>query len=239
MPGRIHLTLRLRSWRHAGLVALLLGHAVGAGAAQPAVPLPGAGPTARPGVEVVALFRDRAVLRTAAGERMLRVGETSIDGVTLLAADAKSARVRYQGREQVLALSTRVASSFMAAAPARIALSPDAQGHYRVGGSINGRPADFLVDTGASIVVMNSQHARALGVDFERGQRGSVQTAQGNVDAWFVSLDTVAVAGIESRGVQAAIVEGGFPVDVLLGMSFLREVTIEARDGVMTLIRKH
>lgn len=190
-------------------------------------------------MEVVALFRDRAVLRTGAGERMLRVGETSTDGVTLLAADAKSARVRYQGREQVLALSTRVASSFSAAAPARIALSPDAQGQYRVGGSINGRPADFLVDTGASIVVMNSQHARALGVDFEQGQRGAVQTAQGNVDAWFVSLDTVAVAGIESRAVQAAIVEGGFPVDVLLGMSFLREVTIEARDGVMTLTRKH
>jgi predicted aspartyl protease len=39
--------------------------------------------------------------------------------------------------------------------------------------------------------------------------------------------------------VQAAVIEGDFPADILLGMSFLREVSLEARDGVMTLTRKH
>ncbi len=190
-------------------------------------------------VEVVALFKDRAVLRTAAGDQLLKVGQSSPDGVTLVAADARGARVRFQGREQVLALSTRVAGSFTAAAPARIAIAPDAQGQYRVRGSINGQPADFLVDTGASIVVINGNRARALGLDLERGRSGSIQTAQGNVAAHFLDLDEVAVAGIETAGVQAAIVEGDFPTDILLGMSFLRDVTIEARDGVMTLIRKH
>lgn len=190
-------------------------------------------------VEVVALFKDRAVLRTAAGDQLLKVGQTSPDGVTLVAADARGARVRYQGREQVLALSTRVAGSFMAAAPARIAIAPDAQGQYRVRGSINGQPADLLVDTGASIVVINGHRARALGLDLERARSGSIQTAQGNVAAHFLDLDEVAVAGIASTAVQAAIVEGDFPTDILLGMSFLQHVTLEARDGVMTLTRKH
>lgn len=190
-------------------------------------------------VEVVALFKDRAVLRTAGGDRMLRVGETSPDGVSLLAADAQGARVRYQGRDQTLTLSTRVAGSFSTSAPARVAVSPDGQGQYRVGGTVNGRPAEFIVDTGASVVVMSASHARALGLAFEQGQRGSIQTAQGNVSAFFLALDSVAVAGIESRAVQAAVVDGDFPVDILLGMSFLRDAAIEARDGVLTLSRKH
>ena len=53
-------------------------------------------------VEVVALFKDRAVLRTAGAERMLKVGETSPDGVELLAADARGARVRYSGQIHTL-----------------------------------------------------------------------------------------------------------------------------------------
>jgi len=195
--------------------------------------------TAAANVEVVALFKDRAVLRTATGEQMMRVGETSSDGVTLVAADAHGARVRYQGREQALALSNRVAGAFAAPAPAANAIVPDPLGQYRVRGSVNGQSADFLVDTGASIVVMNSTRARRLGLTFEQGEQGSIQTAQGNTTAFFVVLESMAVAGIESRAVQAAVVEGDFPADILLGMSFLRDVTIEARDGVMTLTRKH
>lgn len=190
-------------------------------------------------VEVIALFKDRAMLRSAGGEHLLRVGESSPDGVTLLAADAQSARVRYQGREQTLALSTRAVAPAVAAAPTRITIAPDAYGQYRIGGTVNGRPAEFIVDTGASVVVMNSAHARALGIPFEQGQQGTVQTAQGNAAAFLVVLDSIAVAGIESRSVRAAVVEGGFPVDMLLGMSFLREAVIESRDGVMTLSRRH
>ncbi|MBX3707145.1 MAG: TIGR02281 family clan AA aspartic protease [Pseudomonadales bacterium] len=189
-------------------------------------------------VEVVGLFKDRAVLRTVTGERMLRVGETTPDGVTLLAADARSARVRVNGVVQTLTLDTRGAGRFTTPAPAQIAIPPDSQGQYRVRGTVNGRMADFLVDTGASIVVMSSVHARSLGVSFEQGQKGSIQTAQGVVAAFFLPLDEVAVAGISSRAVQAAVVDGDFPADILLGMSFLRDVAMEARDGVLTLKRR-
>jgi aspartyl protease family protein len=190
-------------------------------------------------VEVIALFKDRAVLRSAGGETLLRVGESSPDGVTLLAADAQSARVRYQGREQTLALSARAVAPSVSAAPARITIAPDAYGQYRIGGTVNGRPAEFIVDTGASVVVMNSAHARALGVPFEQGRQGTVQTAQGNAAAYMVVLDSIAVAGIESRSVKAAVVEGGFPVDMLLGMSFLRDAVIESRDGLLTVGRRY
>ena len=50
------------------------------------------------------------------------------------------------------------------AAPFRI--FPTANGMYRVGGSINGFPVDFLVDTGATLIAMNRNEARRLGINF-------------------------------------------------------------------------
>jgi len=190
-------------------------------------------------VEVVALFKDRAVVRTAAGENLLRVGETSEDGVTLLSADASLARVRYRDEVYDLSLSSRVSANFQVADKQRIAISPDGLGQYRVRGSINQTFANFLVDTGASVVAMSSRHAQSLGLDYRKGDPGSVETAQGTTDSWFITLDEVSVGGIRANNVQAAVIEGSYPVDILLGMSYLRQVGMEEREGVLTLVQKY
>lgn len=193
---------------------------------------------AEPPVEVLALFKDRVLVRAADGQHLLERGETSPGGVTLLAADARGARVRYRGKVYDLTLSDRVAGAFAAAERQRVDISPDAQGQYRVRGTINGRFVDFLVDTGASVVAMSRAQAEALGLDVERGQRGTVQTAQGTVGSSFVTLDRVIVGGVTAHNVQAAVIDGRYPVDVLLGMSFLRQVAMEERDGVLSLIQR-
>ncbi|MEZ5560181.1 MAG: TIGR02281 family clan AA aspartic protease [Pseudomonadales bacterium] len=188
--------------------------------------------------EVVALFKDRAMLRSASGERLLRVGETTPEGVTLLAADADRARVRYRDEVVELTLSRRVAGSFAEAERQRVDIAPDAFGQYRIRGAINDRFVNFLVDTGASVVAMSTRHAQSLGLDYERGQPGTVQTAQGLVNSFFVNLDRVVVGGITVPNVQAAVIEGDYPVEILLGMSFLRQVAMEERAGVLSLTQK-
>ncbi|MEQ8484462.1 MAG: TIGR02281 family clan AA aspartic protease [Pseudomonadales bacterium] len=193
---------------------------------------------ATPPVEVLALFKDRAVLRAAGAEHLLRVGETSADGITLLAADAQGARVRFQGEEHRLTLSRHVSGSFRAPERQRVAISPDALGQYRVRGSVNGTFVNFLVDTGASVVAMSRLHAQQLGLDFTGAQQGSVVTAQGTVMSYFVNLDEVVVGGITARNVQAAVIDGNYPVEILLGMSFLRQVGLEEQGGVLTLVQR-
>lgn len=193
---------------------------------------------ATPPVEVLALFKDRAVLRAAGAEHLLRVGETSPDGITLLAADAQAARVRFQGQEHRLTLSRQVSGSFRAPERQRVAISPDALGQYRVRGSVNGTFVNFLVDTGASVVAMSRLHAQQLGLDVSGAQQGSVVTAQGTVMSYFVNLDEVVVGGITARNVQAAVIDGNYPVEILLGMSFLRQVGLEEQGGVLTLVQR-
>lgn len=189
-------------------------------------------------VEVLALFKDRAVLRAAGAEHMLRAGETSPDGITLLAADANVARVRYRGEEYRLGLSRHVSGTFREPERQRVAISPDPLGQYRVRGAINGTFVDLLVDTGASVVAMSRRHAHTLGLDLQGAQEGIMQTAQGRVTSYLVNLDEVVVGGITARNVQGAVIDGNYPVDILLGMSFLRHVGMEERGGVLTLLQR-
>jgi len=61
-------------------------------------------PAAALEVSAVALFKSRAMLNIDGRQRLLQVGETSPEGVTLVQADAAGARVVIAGQEQVLTL---------------------------------------------------------------------------------------------------------------------------------------
>lgn len=185
-------------------------------------------------VEVVGLFKNRAVVRFAGGDLMLKVGETK-QGVTLISADADQAHVGYQGQEYQLSLSDRVSGSFRRAENAHVAISSDQYGQYHIRGAVNNRFTSFLVDTGASVVAISSNDALGMGIDYRDGEKGVVHTAQGTTDSYFVRLDEVVVGGITAYNIQAAVIEGSYPVEPLLGMSFLRHVRIEENQGVLTL----
>ncbi len=66
-------------------------------------------------------------------------------------------------------------------------------------GALNDHMVDFLVDTGASVVALSERQAQMMGLDYRSGQRGSVQTAQGNANAYFLLLDRVTLGGITRR----------------------------------------
>ncbi len=95
-------------------------------------------------------------------------------------------------------------------------------GHYYARAEINGRPIDVMVDTGASLVALTYEDARAAGIfvndrDFNR----SVSTANGTARVALVRLDRVEIDGILVRNVDAVVSEPGRMSTTLLGMSFL------------------
>ncbi len=222
-----HSQHRPSRWRVLALtLSLLLGSALPAGAAN-----------ANP-VEILGLFSDRAVIKTPGGQRLLRVGETSPDGVKLISANAREAVISYQGELHTLTLSNRVTTGFREAESQRVTVSSDQWGQYRIRGAIDNHYVNFLIDTGASVVALSSDAADRMGLRYLNAEKGMVQTAQGTADSYFMILDEVTVAGITVYNVQAAVIEGSYPVDILLGMSFLRQVSIQEAGGVMTLTKK-
>jgi len=192
-------------------------------------------PAAALAVEAVAMFRDRAVIRVGDSEQLLRVGETASFGVTLLSATPLQATIRYRGEVLQLTLSRRVGGSFAAPSRAVVRINRDRLGQYRLRGTIDRQPVDFLIDTGASVVAMSESQATALGLDPAAGQLGVVQTAQGAVEAHFVTLDQVTLGSIVRHHVAATIIMGDYPREILLGMSFLRDLQMTDSEGVLTL----
>ena len=187
-------------------------------------------------VEAVGLFKDRAMIRVLGKEHYLTVGQTSAEGATLLESDAHHAVVRYKGETYRLTLSDQIGGVFQAPTQTTLSIAPDKIGQYRAQGTINGYATDFLVDTGASLVAISERSAKEMGLQYATSpEHASVVTAQGRVNSYLIDLDTVTVGGITTHHVRAAVIPGDYPLEVLLGMSFLHKVKMEQQENVMVL----
>ena len=193
---------------------------------------------ARPPIEIVGLFKNTAVVRDGGQERLMRPGDTTRNGVELISANAREAIVRYKGERYTVNLSQRVASTFKEVEQTRISVPADPLGQYRVNGTINGQYVSFLVDTGASVVAISSRTADRIGLEYRGARTGIVETAQGRTKSFFLKLDEVDIGGLVSRNVDAAVITGNYPTDILLGMSYLREVSVEEANGVLSLTKE-
>ena len=84
---------------------------------------------------------------------------------------------------------------------------------------------------------MSGKKAQALGIDFRLGLPAQAQTAAAVVQAWQIKLDTVSIGGILVRDVDAIVIPGNQPFEVLLGNSFLKHTSIH-RAGQVLEIKK-
>ncbi len=109
-------------------------------------------------------------------------------------------------------------------------------GHFRIEALVDGAPVRFLVDTGASDVVLSPADARRLGFALEDlAFTRRYATANGVVRGAPVRLGEVVVGPIRLTGVAASVNES--PMDgSLLGLSFLGRLgSYEVRGGALTL----
>ena len=191
-------------------------------------------------VRVVGLFSDRAVLLVEGRQHMLRVGQTSPEGVKLVSASSESAVLLIDGEEVTARLDGRVSARKRTATVKEVQVWRDTTGMYTTVGSIDGLPVSFLIDTGATQVAMNASQARRLGIDYHvTGSPAEVTTASGVARAWMVTLDSVKVGDLEVRNVSAVVLEGEQPKVTLLGMSYLGRMEITNSGRLMTLRQKY
>ena len=187
-------------------------------------------------VEAVGLFKDRAMIRVLGAEHYLTVGQTSPEGATLVESDAQHAVVRYKDETYRLTLSDRVGGTFQAPTNATLSIAPDQIGQYRAQGTINGRPADFLRRY-RRIARRDQCAQRKTDGNRIRKITGTRAGRHGARPGRFVSRGSgiVEVGGIQTHHVRAAVIPGDYPLEVLLGMSFLHKVKMEQQAGVMVL----
>jgi aspartyl protease family protein len=195
--------------------------------------------SAAPDVHVVGLFSDRAVVMIDGRQAILRVGQAGPQGVKLIAADSEMALLEIDGKPVEARLDGRVTARQRTASVSEVQVWRNPRGMYTTVGSINGLPVSFMVDTGATLVTLNSGQARRLGIDYRvTGTQAAVTTASGVEPAWSVMLDRVRVGELELHNVAAVVLEGPQPATALLGMSYLGRLEISNSGNKMTLKKK-
>ena len=194
-------------------------------------------------IAVTALFSGKAVIVVDnARPRTVSVGSTTPEGVKLISASSESAVIEYGGKRQTLVLGqgTRLGTAASGGSNAgQVTLSVGAGGHFWATGAINGAAVRFLIDTGATSVALSSETARRLGVNYAGGQRVPVRTASAAISGHRIMLDTVRVGEITLNNVEALVLEGRYPEDALLGMSFLGRTQMRRDGDTLTLVRRY
>ncbi|MBX3610827.1 MAG: TIGR02281 family clan AA aspartic protease [Hydrogenophaga sp.] len=163
------------------------------------------------GVRVVSVQGDTAIVDIAGRRQTLRVGESPVSMGSAAPASGESARV---------------------------VLTADGQGHFMPQGQINGKPVQFMVDTGATQVIIGEPEARRLGLDFSKGQPVQVTTANGAATGHRLVLDSVRIGDAQVYGVGAIVLPQSAPF-VLLGNSFLTRFQMQRTNDQLVLQRRY
>lgn len=117
-----------------------------------------------------------------------------------------------------------------------VKIPADGSGHYVVEGRVNGKPVRFIVDTGASGVVLGARDAERAGFQLSSlNYSREAVTAGGRVAVAPVRLGEIEVGSIRFNDF-GAMVNPKMSDVLLLGMSFLNRLSgFEVQDGALIL----
>ena len=107
-----------------------------------------------------------------------------------------------------------------------VTLEGDAQGHFQVEAHVDGRRMPFMIDTGASLVILRESDAAQLGIHpVVNDYTATVSTANGRIKAAPAKLGRVVIDGIEVDDVNALVLPDNALGHNLLGVSFLSRLS--------------
>lgn len=119
----------------------------------------------------------------------------------------------------------------------KVVVAADERGHFSSTFKLNGRQVDGMIDTGATLVAVNTSTARRIGLslnpsDFSR----EVSTANGTIKAAVVMIDRLQIGSITVNDVQAIVLDDKALRTNLIGMSFLNRLgKYQAENGTLRL----
>lgn len=182
---------------------------------------------------------DKALLMIDGAPRTVATGAT-VQGVKLVSVTGSDAVVEIKGKRVTVPMGgaqVSIGAPASAGGGSQIVLTAGSGGHFVTAGAINGKAVRFVVDTGATSVAMGFAEAEHLGLDYRKGQRLNVSTANGNVPAYRVRLGEVRIGDVVVYDIEATVVPAQMEF-ILLGNSFLTRFQMKRENETMTLSKR-
>jgi aspartyl protease family protein len=157
------------------------------------------------------------------------------DNMGLLTASVQHAANEYnQSSEQSDEQSST--EQYGSANEGEMVIDGDVQGHYMVDAEVDGREVGFVVDTGATSVVLSEQDAETAGFYVEQLEFTlRVHTASGIARAAPITIQEIVLGDIIVKNVRGAVIQG-YTGRSLLGMTFLSRLDgFQVKDNQLVL----
>ena len=116
-----------------------------------------------------------------------------------------------------------------------VQLQRNRYGHYVASGLINSQEVTFILDTGATDISIPEKVAQKLRL--KAGIKIPVNTANGQINVYATTLNSVSLGSIELNDIRANINPYMQGEEILLGMSFLKHLHF-SQQGDQLLIRQ-
>jgi len=171
----------------------------------------------------------------ARGRARTRGQSGHMRNATIWVAIAAGLLLAYSVKDEVMGLGRRMVAELMphlgSVGGDTVTFRARTDGHFVIEVSVEGQPILFLVDSGASDVVLSPQDAARVGVQLDKLRFDRMyQTANGMVRGAPIRLKRVAIGPIELTDVRASV--NGAPMETsLLGMSFLARLSAWRVEG--------
>ena len=210
------------------LLLTLLGFAVMAGAQT---------------VALSGMLGGKALIMVDGGTPKSVAPGASYQGVKIVSTQGDEAVIEIKGRRQTMRVGdapTRVENTAAKgdAGGNKIVLTAGTGGHFMTQGQINGRAAQLMVDTGATMVSMSASDADRMGLAYKAGEPVRVSTANGVTPGWLVKLKSVRVGDVTTHEVDAIVSMGAMPY-ILLGNSYLSRFQMTRTNDQMVLEKRY
>lgn len=119
-----------------------------------------------------------------------------------------------------------------------VSIGQSSNGHFEVNALVNDRHVHFLVDTGASTIVLTPQDAEKAGIDISSlSYTNPISTANGRTMAASVRLNEIKIGNITRHNLRALVSQQGQLSGSLLGMNFMNSLssyTVQRDQLIMT-----
>ena len=121
----------------------------------------------------------------------------------------------------------------------QVLVNADERGHFPSAFKLNGRQIDGMIDTGATLVAINTSTARRIGISLNQSDFDhQVNTANGAIKAAVVTVDHLQIGKISVDNVQAVVLDDRSLQTNLIGMSFLRRLQkYQVQNGALLLVQ--
>lgn len=205
-----------------------------------------AGAASMAGAQTVALsgmLGDKALIMVDGGAPKVVAPGASYQGVKIVSTQGDQAVVEIKGRRHTVRVGDAPARVGDSAANEgsggnKIVLTAGTGGHFLTQGQINGRAAQLMVDTGATLVSMSASDADRMGLAYKTGEPVRMSTANGVTPGWRVKLNSVRVGDVTTHEVDAIVSVGAMPY-ILLGNSYLSRFQMTRTNDQMVLEKRY